>query len=448
MKKSNLSKSVSKKAAIIALSAASVVTMAAPMSMQAFAASKAKVPAPVAKVALTQTGKSKVTVSWTKAKNAAYYRVYTASGSKYVRAAQTKATKATLNVKRGKTLKVKVRGVNGKNLGRLSAAKSLYIQADPASPAVSTTVEKDGSVTASWKADKNADRYTVYISTDGTTFSKAGTTKGTSVTVKANDLDVKYVKVTAANEYAKASSSAVEVGKSSVDPGKTGNTESQSGNKDAGKTDSKTDAKKDDAKDAIDGKAVVMSDSLFRKTFNANSYGKTVKVKRPVGTGVDTVKLNSVSVDKEEGYEKASNSIGGITSTGNYYGLSYNKKMDTITYDNLNLDDSGKYTFGNALGAGWAYTVTAKAPYQVAWTLDGTEPQYNQKPVTGTSKYVMNEDGSTPEVQLRGTYSDGKEHILSYDISNEETHSIYWVRVYDKNGKMVAEGYKEWNTKK
>jgi hypothetical protein len=112
------------------------------------------------------------------------------------------------------------------------------------------------------------------------------------------------------------------------------------------------------------------------------------------------------------------------------------------------MDDSEKYTFGNALGAGNAYTVTAKAPYQVAWTLDGTEPQYNQNAVTGTSKYVMNEDGSTPEVQLRGTYSDGKEHILSYDISNEETHSIYWIRVYDKNGKMVAEGYKEWNTKK
>jgi fibronectin type 3 domain-containing protein len=322
MKKSNLSKSVSKKAAIVALSAASVVTMAAPMSMQAFAASKSKVPAPVAKLALTQNGKSKVTVSWTKAKNAAYYRVYTASGSKYVRAAQTKAAKATLNVKRGKTLKVKVRGINGKKLGRFSAAKSLYVQADPAAPAVSTTVEKDGSITANWKADKNADKYTVYISTDRKAFSKAGTTKGTSVTVKANDLDVKYVKVTAANEYAKASSSAVEVGKSSIDPGKTESTGSQSGNKDAGKTDTKIDVKKNDEKGVIDGKAVVMSDSLFRKTFNANSKGKTIKVKRPVGTGVDTVKLNSLSVDKNEGYEKASNSIGGTTATGNYYDLS------------------------------------------------------------------------------------------------------------------------------
>lgn len=446
MKKTNLSKSVSKRAAILALSAASVVTMAAPMSMQAFAASKAKVPAPVAKVALTQTGKSKVTVSWSKAANSAYYRVYTLSGNKYVRAAQTKSTKTTLNVKRGKTLKVKVRGINGKKLGRLSAAKSLYIQADPASPAVSTTVEKDGSVTASWKADRNADRYTVYISTDGTTFSKAGTTKGTSVMVKANDLDVKYVKVTAANAYAKVSSSAVEVGKSSVDPGKTDNTGSQSGKTDV-KTDNKTDTKKDDAKDIIDGKAVVMSDSLYRKTFNAKSNGKTIKVKRPVGSGVDTVKLNTLSVD-EEGYQKAGNIIGGTTSTGNFYGIGYSKKMDIFNYDNIDLNDSEKYTFGNGMGAGYAYTVTAKAPYQVAWTLDGTEPQYNQKSVTGTSKYVMNEDGSTPEIQLRGTYSDGKEHVLAAHITNEETHAIFWVRVYDKNGKMVAEGYRECNTKK
>lgn len=445
-----MKKTTKKKAAVLALSAASAAAMMAPMAMPAFAASS-KTPGAVAGVTVTQSAKAKVTVAWKKAANAKYYRVYTTNGTKYVRAAQTKATRATLNVKRGKTLKVKVRGVNGKKLGRLSSAKSLYVLADPAAPAVSTTVEKDGSITATWKADKNADKYTVYISTDGKAFSKAGTTKGTSVTVKANDLDVKYVKVIAANEYAKASSSAFEVGKSSVDPGKTESTGSQSESKDAEKTDTKTDnktdAKKDDVKDAIDGKAVVMSDSLFRKTFKASSNGKTIKVKRPAGTGVDMVKLDILSVD-EEGYQKSGNLIGGTTSTGNHYGLSYNKKLDTLTYNNLNLDDYEKYTFGNALGAGNAYTVTAKAPYQIAWTLDGTEPQYNQKAVTGTSKYVMNEDGSTPEVQLRGTYSDGKEHVLSAHITNEETHSIYWVRVYDKNGKMVAEGYKEWNTKK
>jgi hypothetical protein len=426
-----MKKTTKKKAAVLALSAASAAAMMAPMTMPAFAASS-RTPGAISKVAVSQTAKSKVTVTWKKAANAKYYRVYTTNGTKYVRAAQTKATRATLNVKRGKTLKVKVRGVNGSKLGRLTAAKAIYVKADPSKPSVKAEKASDGSINVSWAKDKNADKYTIYTSFDGKSFSKAGTTTADSATIHVSDAEVKAVKVSAANKFSAVTSDAVSISAA----GNTDNTDKTKDN--TGKTDTQ--------KGVVDGKQLVLSRSLYKKTIDKNTIGKTLKIKSPVSDDIDTVKVDTTSVDWEDGsYSKVGAIVGGTRSDGMHYSIGYSTNVHLFMYNIVDYSKTDQFEFANAMGAGNAYLVKAKAPYQIAWTLDGTRPEFNQSSKTGTSEYVSNEDGSHPTVQLRGTYNDGKEHILSEHIDNEDTPTIYWAIVYDKNGNKVAEGYSAYN---
>ena len=156
---------------------------AANSAYSSYTKATATLPAPSISVSnVASTGKIKI--SWDAISGAAKYTVYIydANGN-LLKSSSTTGTSLTHSSA--------VAGVNYtykvKAIGSVSAANSSYSSAksrtcDLAAPKMSLTNTAEGKIKLSWNKVTGADKYDVYYSTDGTSWSKLKTVTGTSLT--------------------------------------------------------------------------------------------------------------------------------------------------------------------------------------------------------------------------------------------------------------------------
>ncbi len=156
-------KSLKRIALMLIMTVAMTFTLAIPQD----ALAATKTPSKVATVKVSSYDYNKVKISWSKAKNSKKYRVYQATSKRGKYKSVGTTTKRTLinsGLVTGKTYYYKVRGINGKKLGKLSAPKEVK-------PKLRTVKGLDGDVASNtslkitWKKVNGAKGYQLYKAT-------------------------------------------------------------------------------------------------------------------------------------------------------------------------------------------------------------------------------------------------------------------------------------------
>lgn len=172
-----------KKNRIMILLLTAILTLTSVFPMQVAAAS-GKTPGKVTLSSVSTSAYNTVTMKWKKTSNATNYMVYYREAGKksWTKLATLSSTKTGYTHKAskkypisvGKKYNYTVRGYNSKSKKYGSYnTKGLTVQTKPDTVKVSkVTVNKDSSVTVSWKAVGGADRYVIMRKTPGSSWKK------------------------------------------------------------------------------------------------------------------------------------------------------------------------------------------------------------------------------------------------------------------------------------
>ena len=199
----DLIKKLTIKVIVICMSLCLMITL---MPMETFAAVKTPAKPKITKAAVYNT--NNVKLQWSKAKNAAKYKVYRkkADGKFVLLKTTTKRTYSSKKLAYGTKYTYKVAAITKDGKKTTSKGKTVYTK--PAKPVITAKVQNKNQVKISWKKAGGASKYKVYRKKAGGKFVLVKTTTACSFTDKKLEHNTKYTyKVTAVSKVGKTNAS-------------------------------------------------------------------------------------------------------------------------------------------------------------------------------------------------------------------------------------------------